>query len=173
MSILPIIKFPDAVLRTPAKEVESLTADMHELSRQMHLTMRAAHGVGLAAPQIGKSLRLIVVSKEADGSGAPLVLFNPQITESAEQLAEREEGCLSIPGITATVRRPATVTVVGLNADGEKQTVTATGLLAACLQHEIDHLNGVLFVDHLSPLKRERLLKKYLKSEFHTKSKEY
>lgn len=160
MSVLPIIKFPHPVLRTPAAKITALTDKLRALAADLQETMQDADGIGLAAPQVGHSLRLIVV---AAGQKTPLVIFNPQLLTVAEEIAEREEGCLSMPGILALVRRPAAVSVTGLDDAGNERTIAAKGLLAACLQHEIDHLDGILFVDHVSRLKRERLIKKYHK----------
>lgn len=160
MSPPVIIKFPHAALRTPARPVPAVTDALRALAKNMIKAMHTAQGIGLAAPQVARSVRLIVI---AIGDTAPLIFFNPTITAASEEISEREEGCLSIPGIAAAVRRPAAVSVCGLNMCGEEFQVDAEGLLAACLQHEIDHLNGVLFVDHLSRLKKYRLLAKYRK----------
>ncbi|MGI9307427.1 MAG: peptide deformylase [Gammaproteobacteria bacterium] len=162
MSVLPIIKYPAPVLRARAKATPAPDAGLKRLARDMLETMRAANGIGLAAPQISRPLRLIVAAPEEAGA-PPLVFFNPRIVFSAAETAVREEGCLSMPGISAPVRRPARVCVAGLNLDGAEYEVRAEGLLASCLQHEIDHLNGALFIDHLSRLRKGRLLAKYLK----------
>lgn len=159
MSPPAIVKFPHPALRDPARAVSAVDDELRELAAGMIEAMHNAGGIGLAAPQVGRAIRLIVA---ADG-GAPLVFFNPKIVAAAEEIAEREEGCLSLPGISAVVRRPAAVSVSGLDIRGKEQKTDAEGLLAACLQHEIDHLNGVLFVDHLSRLKKNRLLAKYRK----------
>ncbi|MGI9297762.1 MAG: peptide deformylase [Gammaproteobacteria bacterium] len=156
-----IVKFPHPALRAPARAVSAVDDDLRALTDGMIAAMRAAGGVGLAAPQVARPVRLIVAA--AAENAAPLVFFNPKITAAAAEIAEREEGCLSMPGISAVVRRPAAVTVSGIDRDGGEFRADAEGLLAACLQHEIDHLNGVLFVDHLSRLKKNRLLAKYRK----------
>ena len=160
MSPLTVIKFPHPALRAPAKPVAGANEALCTLAAGMIAAMYSAGGVGLAAPQINRAVRLIVA---ADGENAPLVIFNPTIVAAGEKFEEREEGCLSIPGISAVIRRPATVSVEGIDMENKKIRVDADGLLATCLQHEIDHLNGVLFIDYLSPLKRNRLLAKYRK----------
>ena len=155
-----IVKFPHPALREPARAVSAVNDELRELAKTMLAEMLAAGGIGLAAPQLGRGVRLIVAAPD---DAPPLVFFNPKITAVADEIAEREEGCLSIPGISASVRRPAAVSVCGLDINGDEQKTDAEGLLAACLQHEIDHLNGVLFVDHLSRLKKNRLLARYRK----------
>lgn len=160
MSILPIIKFPHPVLRTPSAPIKSVNHEMRALAKSMLEAMRAANGVGLAAPQVARALRLIVAD---DGKSPPLVLFNPRIVSVSSDTAVREEGCLSMPGIAAPVCRPARISVAALDLHGRECTIEAEELLAACLQHEIDHLDGILFVDRLSRLKKERLLIKYQK----------
>ena len=129
----------------------------------MLATMYAAPGIGLAAPQVGVNLRLAVVDLMPDEIPAPLVLVNPEIIRVSEDWAVREEGCLSLPGQYADVSRPARVKVRYHDQDGKVQEMEAEGLLAACLQHEIDHLDGVLFVDHLSALKRNMILRRLAK----------
>jgi peptide deformylase len=127
--------------------------------------MYKAPGIGLAAPQIGKLLRVIVVDVAPDQTPAPMALINPEVIAKSEEKATREEGCLSLPDQYAEVTRPAWVKVRYQDENGAKREVEAEGLLAACLQHEIDHLNGVLFVDYLSPLKRNILLRKLAKEQ--------
>ena len=122
-----------------------------------------APGIGLAAPQVGVGLRFAVVDLMPDDKPAPIVLINPEVIARSEELATREEGCLSLPGQYADVTRPARVTVRYTDADGAKRQIEAEGLLAACLQHEIDHLDGMLFVDHLSALKRNMILRRLAK----------
>ena len=161
MSAPAIIKFPHPALRERARPVAAVTGELRALAQGMTAAMRAAGGVGLAAPQIARPLRIVVAA--ASENSAPLIFFNPSIAAASEDIAEREEGCLSLPGISAVVRRPAAVSVSALNMQGEEFQTDAEGLLAACLQHEIDHLNGVLFIDHLSRLKKNRLLAKYRK----------
>jgi peptide deformylase len=127
--------------------------------------MYDAPGIGLAAVQIGVDRRMLVIDVAREGEDkAPLVFINPEIIASSDERSVYEEGCLSIPDYYAEVERPAEVTVNYLDVDGTRQTVKADGLLATCLQHEIDHLNGVLFIDHISRLKREMVIKKFTKA---------
>ena len=161
---LPILVVPDPILKARAKPVAP--ADMEELRRlipRMFATMYKAPGIGLAAPQVGVGLRFAVVDLMADNVSAPIVLINPEVIARSEELATREEGCLSLPGQYAEVMRPARVTVRYMDLEGAKRQIEAEGLLAACLQHEIDHLDGVLFVDHLSALKRNMILRRLAK----------
>lgn len=162
---LPILLVPDPHLRRKARLVAPGDADaVRALAPRMLATMYAAPGIGLAAPQIGSDLRLIVVDVAGkEEPPAPMVLVNPEITAATKEMALREEGCLSLPGQYADVERPARVKVRWLELDGSKREMEADGLLGVCLQHEIDHLNGVLFVDHLSALKRNMLLRKLAK----------
>ena len=165
MAKRPILIIPDPVLRRVAEPVTAVDDRIKSLADDMLETMYAAPGIGLAAPQIGISERLVVldVATEDDAEPAPMVLINPEIVARSEETSVYEEGCLSIPEYTEDVERPARVTVRYLDREGAERTVDADGLLATCLQHEIDHLNGVLFVDYLSRLKRERVLKKFAK----------
>jgi peptide deformylase len=140
---------------TPGPELDRLVADMFE-------TMYDAHGIGLAAPQIGRSERLIVVDVKEDGS-TPMALLDPMVVEFGEATERVEEGCLSIPGVAASVERPITCVVRATDAQGQPVRLRADGMLARCLQHEIDHLDGVLFIDRISPIKRKMLLAKYRK----------
>jgi peptide deformylase len=130
---------------------------------RMFATMYQAPGIGLAAPQVGIGLRFAVVDLMPDDKPAPIALINPEVIARSEEQATREEGCLSLPGQYADVTRPARVAVRYTDADGGKRQIEADGLLAACLQHEIDHLDGVLFVDHLSALKRNMILRRLAK----------
>jgi len=152
----------DPVLRSAARPVESVTAEVRELIADMLETMYAEDGVGLAAPQVGVSERVMVVDPRADGS-KPLALVNPVIVERSEETDRGEEGCLSIPGVTDFVERAARIVLEGVDRDGKFRRVEAEGLLARILQHEVDHLDGVLFFDRLSPLKRRLLLKRWEK----------
>ena len=157
---------PDPVLRRRARAV---TPDDSEAVRtlvpRMFASMYAAPGIGLAAPQVGVSLRLVTIDLMPDNRPAPMVLVNPEIVAASEATATREEGCLSLPGQYADVTRPAQVRVRYTDLDGIRHDVEADGLLAVCLQHEIDHLDGVLFVDHISPLKRNMLLRRLAKEQ--------
>jgi peptide deformylase len=162
----------DPVLREVAGPVEAFDEDLRTLVRDMFDTMDAEEGAGLAAPQIGVSKRILVVDARRDEEsriGAPgenpvrFALVNPVLVEVSREEDRGMEGCLSIPGVSEVVNRPAEVTVEGFDPDGAPLRVRGRGLLARALLHEIDHLNGVLFLDHLSPLKRQLLLKKYRK----------
>ncbi len=158
MALLPILHYPDDRLRCRAVPVESVDASIERLIDDMLETMYDAPGVGLAAPQVNVSKRVIVVDVSEDRD-APLALVNPEIV-AREDSEEMEEGCLSVPGIYEVVERAARVRVRGLGRDGRPVEIEADGLLAVCLQHEIDHLDGKLFVDYLSTMKRQRIRKK-------------
>jgi peptide deformylase len=136
---------------------------VHALLPRMFATMYRAPGIGLAAPQVGVGLRFTIVDLMPDDKANPITLINPEVVARSEELATREEGCLSLPGQYADVTRPARVTVRFSDANGAKRQIEAEGLLAACLQHEIDHLDGILFVDHLSALKRNIILRRLAK----------
>lgn len=161
MTLLPILEFPDPRLRTVAEPVEQVDDAIRQLVEQMFATMYEARGIGLAATQVDIHQRLLVmdISEEHD---EPLVFINPEIV-ARDGIQECEEGCLSVPGQYARVERAAAVRVRALNERGEHFEMDLDGLAAICLQHEMDHLEGKLFVDYLSPLKRERLLKKLQK----------
>lgn len=161
---LPILQPPHPALRAKTRRVtEAERAEVRALLPGMFATMYAAPGIGLAAPQVGVPLRLAIVDLQRDEAPAPMVLVNPEVVRVSEDWAVREEGCLSLPGHYADVSRPARVAVRYEDEHGVKHEVEAEGLLAACLQHEIDHLDGVLFVDHLSALKRNMILRKLAK----------
>jgi len=164
MSIKPLVLLPDPILRQPSKTVERVDDDLRRLADDMLETMYDAPGIGLAAVQVGEPLRMLVmdVAKE-DEEKQPFVLVNPQIVATGDDVSTYEEGCLSIPDYYAEVERPAAVTVKYLDRDGKEQTLAADGMLATCVQHEIDHLNGVLFIDHISKLKRDMVVKKFTK----------
>ena len=163
MSLRTILKFPDPILRQKAKKISNFDASLQNLATDMIETMYDAPGVGLAAPQIGESIRLIVVnaSQEEDGEET-MVLVNPEITEREGTQAD-EEGCLSVLDLTASVKRSQKVTVSYQDMTGESHELTVEDRLAVILQHEIDHLNGILFLDHLSTLKRALYKKKIKK----------
>ncbi|MER8972578.1 MULTISPECIES: peptide deformylase [unclassified Mesorhizobium] len=164
MSIKPLIILPDPVLRQVSKPVERVDGDLRKLAGDMLDTMYDAPGIGLAAIQVGEPLRMLVIDlAKEDETPAPHVFINPEILESSDQRSVYEEGCLSIPDYYAEVERPAAVRVKFLDRDGKLQEIEAEGLMATCLQHEIDHLNGVLFIDHISKLKRDMVLKKFKK----------
>jgi len=161
--IYPIVVYGDPVLERPAEPVTEFNAELKKLVDDMFESMYAAHGVGLAAPQVGVGLRFAVVDLQPDDTRAPVVLINPEVIACSEEQATREEGCLSLPGQYADVTRSARVTVRYTDLEGAKRRIDAEGLLAACLQHEIDHLDGILFVDHLSALKRNMILRRLAK----------
>ena len=162
MAQLEILHYPDNRLRTEAKPVKKIDDEIRRLVDDMFETMYAAPGIGLAATQVNVHQQVIVIDVSEE-KNQPLCLINPQIIES-EGEAESEEGCLSVPDIYDRVRRAERVTVRALDRDGATFTLAVTGLLAVCIQHEIDHLQGNLFVDYLSPMKQQRLRKKIEKS---------
>lgn len=165
MTIKPLIILPDPLLRQVSQPIERVDADIRKLTEDMLETMYEAPGIGLAAVQVGVARRLLVIdiSKEGD-EREPLVFINPEIVRSSDERSVYEEGCLSIPDYYAEVERPAAITVKSLDREGRETLTEADGLLATCLQHEIDHLNGVLFIDHISRLKREMVIKKFTKA---------
>ncbi len=167
MTLRPIITLPDEkLLRKVSKPVAAVDQSVRGLWDDMLETMYRAPGIGLAAIQIGVPRRLVVLDLSKDGEDkTPMFLANPEITWSSEQQSDYEEGCLSIPEYYEMVTRPSEVKVRYLGRHGEALELQASGLMATCLQHEIDHLNGVLFIDHISRLKRERVLKKFLKAQ--------
>jgi peptide deformylase len=161
---LPILLVPDPTLRAKSLPVGPRDTDtVRGLLPRMFATMYDAPGIGLAAPQIGQKLRFIVVDIQPNETRQPIALINPEIIARSTDLATREEGCLSLPGQFAEITRPALVKVRYLDETGARREIEANGLLAACLQHEIDHLDGVLFVDHLSALKRNMILRRLAK----------
>lgn len=166
MTIKPILVAPHQKLREISIPVDAVTDDIRALMDDMLETMYDAPGIGLAAIQIGVPLRVIVMDiSDKDEERQPMFFVNPEILDPAEELAPYEEGCLSVPDFYENVDRPATCRVKFLDYDGNEQIIEAEGLFATCIQHEMDHLNGVLFVDHLSRLKRERILKKLEKQK--------
>jgi peptide deformylase len=164
--ILPVLIAPNRVLKTRARPVEPRdAATLQALLPRMFATMYEAPGIGLAAPQVGVGLRVAVVDLMADEKRAPITLINPEIVAASGELVTREEGCLSVPGQFAEIARAAWVTVRYRDVAGGGQEITADGLLAACLQHEIDHLDGILFIDRLSALKRNMILRRLAKEQ--------
>ncbi len=164
--VLPILIVPQPVLKARAKPVTPAhAAEVAALIPRMFSTMYRAPGIGLAAPQVGVGLRLAVIDVMPGDKPTPIVLINPEIISESAELATREEGCLSIPNLYADVTRPARVRVRYTDQHGAAHEIEADGLLAACLQHEIDHLDGVLFVDHISALKRNMILRKLAKDQ--------
>jgi peptide deformylase len=164
MTIRPLIILPDPILRQVSKPVERVDDELRKLSDDMLATMYDAPGIGLAAIQIGIPLRMLVIDlAKEDETPQPHVVINPEIVARGEGVNVHEEGCLSIPDYYAEVERPDTVTVRYLDKEGKQQEMAADGLMATCLQHEIDHLNGVLFIDHISKLKRDMVVRKFKK----------
>ncbi len=159
MALLTILEFPDPRLRTVAKAVDVVNDEIRSLVDDMFETMYDVPGIGLAATQINTHLRVIVIDVSEE-KNQPLVFINPTIEVLDEELYEYEEGCLSVPGFYEPVTRPEHVRVTALNRDGESFTLEPTGLLAVCIQHEVDHLDGKLFVDYISNMKRQRIRKK-------------
>lgn len=157
--VLKIVKYPNPILRRKSKEVKEIDGCVIKLIDDMVETMYAAPGLGLAAPQVGVNERILVIDPSAGEDKSKLIkIINPVIVEADGEVIE-EEGCLSIPGEYANVRRAAKVLVKGLDVDGKEVEIEAEDLLARAFQHEIDHLNGVLFIDRLSPTKRETIQK--------------
>ena len=164
MAIKPIQFVPDPVLRKSALPVENITDKTIQLLDDMAETMYDAPGIGLAGPQIGELKRLIVMDCSRDDENSELwQMINPEVIELSEDNSTLEEGCLSIPGHTAEVSRPDWIKLRFTDIKGKEQQIKAEGLLAACIQHEIDHLNGILFIDHISKLKRDIIWRKVLK----------
>jgi peptide deformylase len=161
----PILIHPDPRLKKPGMSVDDVSDDLRSLADDMLETMYAAPGIGLAAPQVGVLSRLIVLDcvKGEGEAPRPLVMFNPRVTAASEQLSTYEEGCLSIPEQYADVERPAEVEVEWIDRDGRLQKDGFGGLWATCVQHEIDHLDGKLFIDYLKPLRRQLITRKMVK----------
>ncbi|WP_025897810.1 peptide deformylase [Sneathiella glossodoripedis] len=169
MALLPIITAPDPRLKTVSTPVETVDDETRKLVADMFETMYDAPGIGLAAIQVGVQKRLLVVDvvgkNDESRDPQPIALINPEITWVSDEDSVYEEGCLSVPAHYADVVRPAEIKVSYLDEQGDKQELHADGLLATCIQHEIDHLDGILFVDHLSALKRNMILRKLLKQK--------
>jgi peptide deformylase len=170
MAIRPLVILPDPVLRQVSAPVTAVTPEIRTLAADMLETMYDAPGIGLAAIQIGVPSRVVTIdlAKPApDGEPPtpkdPQVFLNPEVIWTSDEINTHEEGCLSIPDYYEEVDRPASIRVRYMDLDGQTQEIEADGILATCLQHEIDHLNGVLFIDHLSRLKRERVTKRFAK----------
>ena len=165
MALRDIIILPDKRLRLVSKPVAAISDEIRTLVADMFETMYEAPGVGLAAIQVGVPSRVIVMDlSKREAESEPRVFINPEITWSSEERSPYEEGCLSIPDVHEDVERPSRVKVRYLDLDGKLQEEDAEGLFATCIQHEVDHLNGVLFIDHISKLKRERIVKKFTKA---------
>lgn len=166
MALLPIITAPDKRLEIVSTPVEAVTDEVRAQLDAMLETMYAAPGIGLAAIQVGIPKRMLVIDVSREGEEKqPLYIVNPEITWVSDEDSVYEEGCLSLPEQYAEVERPSEVKVRHLDRDGESRELHATGLLAVCLQHEMDHLDGILFVDHISALKRNMILRKLLKQK--------
>ncbi|MCP1198732.1 peptide deformylase [Notoacmeibacter sp. MSK16QG-6] len=160
----PLVVLPDPILRQVSKPVERIDDETRRLASDMLATMYDAPGIGLAAIQIAEPLRLITIDlAKEDDEPDPHVFVNPKIVARGDEPGTYEEGCLSIPDYFAEVERPATVAVEYLDLEGDMQVIEADGLMATCLQHEVDHLDGVLFIDHISRLKRDMVVKKFRK----------
>ena len=165
MALREIIKLPDKRLRLVSEPVKRIDAGIRKLVEDMFETQYHAPGIGLAAIQAGVAKRVITMDlSKKEEVHEPRVLINPEITWTSEEKATREEGCLSIPEYYEEVERPVQVKVKYLGLDGKAHEIEADGLFATCLQHEIDHINGVLFIDHISKLKRDRVIKKFSKA---------
>ena len=166
MTVRPILTAPDPRLQAVSTEVEAVTDEIRALIDDMADSMYAADGIGLAAIQIGVPKRVLVIDlDQKEGMRNPRAFINPRITWASEEMAVFEEGCLSVPEIWDDVERPARIKAEYLDENGQKQILEADGLLATCLQHEMDHLNGVLFIDHLSRLKRSMAIRKLTKAK--------
>ena len=165
MALLPILNLPDPRLRLVSRPVARIDAKMHALLDDMLATMYDAPGIGLAAIQVGVDLRAVVIdlAKKEGEEKRPMFVLNPEIVWRSSEIKPYEEGCLSIPEYFEEVTRPAAVNVRYMDRTGATHVVEATGLLATALQHEIDHLDGILFIDHISRLKRNRVIKKFTK----------
>ncbi|WEX08439.1 peptide deformylase [Chelativorans sp. AA-79] len=164
MTIRPLVILPDPLLRQVSKPVERVDENLRKFADDMLETMYDAPGIGLAAIQVGEPIRMLVLDvAEKDEPKHPQVFINPEILARSDAPNVHEEGCLSIPDYYAEVERPAEVTVKYIDLEGREQVVEANGILATCLQHEIDHLNGVLFIDYLSKLKRDIVVRKFRK----------
>ena len=165
MTVRDILILPDKRLRLVSKPVAKIDAATKKLVEEMFETMYDAPGIGLAAIQIGEPRRIVTMDlAKKDEPKEPQVFINPEVMEESEEKNIHEEGCLSIPEYYEEVERPASVKVRYLDLDGKQHEIEAEGLLATCIQHEIDHLNGVLFIDHISKLKRDRVIKKFTKA---------
>ena len=164
MALLPILCYPDPRLNKVAKPVQAVDARVHALIDDMLETMYEASGIGLAATQIDVHERLVVIDTSEERN-QPIVLINPEITWMNDERVKGEEGCLSVPGIYDGVERATAVKVTAMDRSGQHRTIEAEGMLAICIQHELDHLMGKVFVEYLSPLKRNRIKTKMLKAQ--------
>ena len=166
MSVLEILKEPDPILRKKSDEVSKVDNDIRALMDNMLETMYQAPGIGLAAPQVGILKKVIVIDlAKEDEPKKPLFIVNPKIIWKSDELSSREEGCLSIPGYFAEVVRPTKCKLQYLDYDGKQKEIEAEDLLSTCIQHEVDHCDGVLFIDYLSKLKKDMIIKKLIKAK--------
>ncbi len=164
MAILPIVTVPDPLLKTISKPVEAVDDDLRSLMDDMLETMYAAPGIGLAAIQVGQPIRLLVMDlTEEEQEPDPQFYVNPVLTWTSEELATYNEGCLSVPEQFADIDRPAECKITFLDYNGVEQNIHAKGLFSTCIQHELDHLNGIVFIDYLSPLKKNMAVRKVKK----------
>ncbi len=168
MALLPIVVAPDSRLKIRSKPVETVDDEVRRLLDDMLETMYAAPGIGLSAIQVNIPRRVVVVDVAREGETAqPIYMINPEIVQFGDEGAVYDEGCLSLPDHFAEIERPESVRVSYVDRDGKKQSLEAGGLLSRCIQHELDHLDGVLFTDHLTALKRNMILRKLAKSKRH------
>lgn len=171
MAVLEIVEYPDPILKKVAEPIAEVTPEIQELAQNMVETMYAAPGIGLAAPQVGESIRLLVMDvgnwddEEEERSSDLLILINPEIVWSSEEKRVFDEGCLSVPDFSLEVERPAQVRVKALNVEAEEVILECDEMRAVCVQHELDHLNGVTLADRASPMKRKMYLKKLKKGK--------
>ncbi len=168
MTVLPLVIAPDPRLKICSAPVDTVTDELRRFIDDMIETMYASGGIGLAAVQVGVHKRVLVMDidyRDENTKGTPLVLINPEIAGSSVEISTYQEGCLSFPGQYADVKRPEKVTVKYIDYNGKSQTMEADGLLATCVQHEMDHLNGITFVDHISALKRDVIMRKLKKAQ--------
>ncbi len=164
MTTRPILIIPEPKLRTISEPIAKIDSEVRKLVEDMFETMYDAPGIGLAAIQVGEQRRVVTIDVAREGEDKkPVALINPEIIAASQEMSVYSEGCLSIPEFYEEVERPARVTVRFLDIEGQTREVEAQGLFATCVQHEIDHLNGVLFIDHISKLKRDRVVKKFAK----------
>ena len=164
MTVKPLVLLPDPILRKVSEPIARVDDSVRKFADDMMETMYDAPGIGLAAIQVGEPIRLLVIDTAKDDQpNNPLVFINPEIVANGDEMSVYEEGCLSIPDYHADVGRPATVTVRSLDSSGKERLIEADGLLATVLQHEIDHLNGILFIDRISKLKRDMVIRKFRK----------
>ena len=165
MALKNIITVPDPLLKSVSKPVNQITGEIKKLLNDMLETMYKAPGIGLAAVQVGVPIRAVVIDISRDEKKNPLLFINPKITWRSEETSIYEEGCLSIPNQFAEIERPASCKVEFLDLEDKKKEIKASGLLSTCLQHEVDHLNGILFVDYLSKLNKNYIIKKVSKQK--------